>query len=228
MRSAKVKKSLFLIYVPSDYTPHRKWPVIFSYHGQGGNPGVGTFRSLTEGRGFVVVGLPYIQKDISIPPKRPVRRAEWDRRYVVETRAMREIFLPYVENHLSVDRTQLFVGGISRGGWATSMIAENSPSLWAGVVILAAGRSRRNRRAPFARGLRSKPIFIGVGEKDVNNRHSRKAASFYRALGARVTLEVFKGLGHAVDNKNPALRKWLRVNGPLRDVPGNDRRGRQG
>jgi len=209
----------FLIYVPSDYTPHRKWPVIFSYHGQGGNPNVGTFRSLTEGRGFVIVAMPYIQKEMSIPSKRAIPRAEWERQYAVETRAMREIFLPYVEEHLRVDRTQLFIGGISRGGWATSVISENSPSLWAGVVILAAGRSRRSRRAPFPGGFRNKPIFIGVGERDVNNRPGRRAASFYAALGAKVTLEVFKGLGHAVDDKNPALRKWLRINGPLRNLP---------
>lgn len=215
----------FLIYVPSNYTPDRKWPVIFSYHGQGGSPSVGAFKSLTEGKEFIIVGLPYIQKCVSVPGKKIISCAEYEKQLLVETRALADIFFPYVNKHLSVNKNLFFIGGTSRGGWVTSSISENIPSAWAGVIILIASRSRslaNNHPLQFTLKypdkFRGKPIFIGVGEKESNRPHAEAAAKFYRKYGANVTLEIFEGLGHKVDTKNKALRDWLLYNGPLKGV----------
>ena len=50
-------KGHFLVYLPEDYTPDRSWPVIFSYHGLGGNPEVSTFRAITQGRGLSLIHI---------------------------------------------------------------------------------------------------------------------------------------------------------------------------
>jgi predicted peptidase len=53
-------KSSFVVYVPADYTPDRAWPVIFCYHGAGGSATICPFWHITQGKGFIIVGMNYM------------------------------------------------------------------------------------------------------------------------------------------------------------------------
>jgi hypothetical protein len=50
----------FMVYVPSDYTDEQNWPVIFFYHGMGGQPTTWPFKQITGGKGFIVIGMGYV------------------------------------------------------------------------------------------------------------------------------------------------------------------------
>ena len=207
----------FLVYLPTDYTPRRRWPVIFFYHGMGGSPRVDLPKHFTGGKTYILVGLPYIQEAVSTTADDNTPAMN-ERRMAVESNALRKIFMPYVREHFRVDERQFLIAGASRGGWAVSSIIENLPDLWGGAVLLMGGRERDVYRQPLrsTRGFRDRPIFIGIGEKDPNFVWSSKAEKVYAGAGANVTLEVFKGIGHSMDMENEALRKWLVANGPIR------------
>jgi len=207
----------FLVYLPTDYTPQRKWPVIFFYHGMNGSPRVDIPKHFTDGKTYVLVGLPYIQEAVATAAKDTTAMLN-ERRMAVESNALKKIFMPYVREHFSVDERQFIIAGASRGGLAVSTIIENLPDLWGGAVLLMGGRERDVYGRPLrsTRGFRDRPIFIGIGEKDPNFVWASRARKVYAGAGADVTLEVFKGIGHSMDMENQALRKWLVANGPIR------------
>ncbi|MHC4719736.1 MAG: dienelactone hydrolase family protein [Planctomycetota bacterium] len=128
----------------------------------------------------------------------------------------------YVREHLRIDEKRLFVTGFSMGGWHSSLLLESSPKVWAGGVIFAAGRSRNVNAITTAANksaLRGKPIYIGAGESDVNLKPAKKAAAYYRKLGAEVTFEEFAGHGHSFDpSGSEMLYNWLITNGSTQET----------
>lgn len=197
----------FMVYVPLDYNDNRDWPVIFCYHGMGGQPTTWPFKQITQGRGFIIVGMGYVPGG-----EGPMNEGQ----YVNYIKRLRKSVLEvkrYLSKHLKIDERQFFVTGCSKGGWHTAALLESGPRIWAGAVILAAGReqavnlltSDANRKA-----LRAKPVYIGAGEKDVNFDPANKAAVYYKRLGAVVTFEQYKGEGHICYPPNPdKLYNWL-------------------
>ncbi|MDD5063504.1 MAG: prolyl oligopeptidase family serine peptidase [Phycisphaerae bacterium] len=211
----------FMVYVPSDYNDNRDWPVIFFYHGMGGEPATGLFRYLTKGCGFIVIGMAYVPGSQS-----PMNEGQ----YISYIKRLRKSALEvkkYVAEHLRIDEKRLFITGCSMGGWYISSILESSPKAWAGVVILAAGRSRNIRLVAADVGrmaMRGKPIYIGAGERDANLAAARKAQAYYQRLGANVTFEQFQGVGHICDPPNrQKLYNWLISNSSVEDTQSGEK-----
>jgi predicted peptidase len=199
----------FLIYVPFDYTDDRKWPVIFFYHGASGRPTTDLIRQTTAGLGFIIVGMGYVEGG-----KGPLTKGEYLNQLKRERKSVLKV-KRYVAEHLKVDEQRLFIAGFSKGGWHTSAMLEFSGKVWAGAVILAAGRSRTVASISTAAGkraLRGKPLYIGAGQKDPNLEAAKIAQKYYRRAGANVTFEEYEGLGHSYDPKVGTLREWLFVN----------------
>lgn len=206
----------FIVYVPTDYTEEKSWPVIFCYHGKSGQPTTWPFRQATRGEGFIIIGMGYFPR-----PKGKITKGQYSDYVKSERRSVLEV-KRYVREHLRIDEKRLFVTGFSMGGWHSSLLLESSPKVWAGGVIFAAGRSRNVNAITTAANkgaLRGKPIYIGAGENDVNLKSARKAAAYYRKLGAEVTFEEFEGHGHSFDpSKSEILYNWLLTNSSAEDV----------
>ena len=201
----------FMVYVPSDYTDERDWPVIFCYHGQSGQPTTWPMRQAIRGKGFIVIGMGYV------PTKKKMTRGQYMNLLKREKRSVLEV-KKYVGEHLRVDEKRLFVTGFSKGGWHSANMVEASPRGWAGAVIFAAGR-RGIVQPASKKALRGKPIYIGAGENDVNMKAAKKAAAYYRRLGAEVTFEEFKGAGHSFDpSGSEILYNWLVSNSATSDA----------
>ena len=199
----KVGGGHFVAYVPTDYSPRRRWPAIFCYHGQGGQPTTWPFKDVTGGKGFIILGMGYLP-EIS----KPMSLAEMDR-YVAREMDCALAALAAVESKVRVDRDQLIVGGFSMGGWIASAMGEGGAAVWRGVAVLGAGRRKFDQPLKNAASLRGKLIYIGVGDKDPNFPHARKAADFYTKAGAKVTFEEYPGLGHQMKMDTKVLREWL-------------------
>ena len=200
----------FVVYVPTDYAPERRWPVIFCYHGQGGPPTTWPFKDLTGGKGFIIVGMGFLDTS-----QRTMTLAEFDR-YIGQEMGVVNKAAAYLERRLKLDREEFLVGGFSMGGWMTSSMGEGSPSMWAGIAILGAGRQMQDRPMRNPASLRNKPIYIGAGTQDNNFAAARRANDIYRAAGAKVTFEEYPGLGHTMKMDTTVLRDWLSSVGPLR------------
>jgi predicted esterase len=181
----------WFVYVPADYSPSRMWPVIYCYHGKDQQPTVWPFKDLTDGKGFIVVGMEYLDRDAGgtvekdLPNLRRIHDA--------------------IARRLAIHEKVQFIGGFSQGGWSTSKLSEASLDTWAGIIIMGAGRAGSGSDPKVG----GKPMFIGIGENDPAHPSADSAATFYKQHGADLTLEVFKGLAHAVDTKDEVLKAWL-------------------
>ena len=108
---------------------------------------------------------------------------------------------------LKVDEKLLFIGGFSKGGFATIPISDQTMDHWAGIIILGGGGSPRASKNELA----GKPVFLGAGEDDPYLQCAKRAPLI--APGADVTLETFAGRGHSVESAGRktqamALGQW--------------------
>jgi predicted esterase len=198
------------LYVPKDYTPERAWPVIFCYHGYRGRPTTKPFRQVTDGKGFVIVGCAYATEEYGNHINRDLLEPE---------KTYFEAALRAVGERLHIDKDLVFMGGFSQGGYSTTVLGEALVERLAGLVILGAGRSYREKYGPPASAIVDKPVFIGVGATgETHCPRARKAAEVYRGWGADVTYEEWPGKGHSSETKETALGAWLVEKGPLRKV----------
>jgi len=189
----------YLVYVPSDYTPDRKWPLVVCYHGLNGKVTTWPFKNVLGGKRCIVVGMEYNERGSG---------SSGGSKDVANVKRI----LPPLVTKLNVDTEQLFIGGFSKGGFTTNRIAGQTLSLWAGILILGAGGS-----GPGGPGsCRGKAVYIGVGETDQYRKSAETAVASYKRLGAKVTFEIYKGRGHAVDAKSEVMRDWFLANTEFR------------
>lgn len=200
----------FMVYVPSDYNDKHDWPVIFFYHGQGGQPTTWPFKQITQGRGFIIIGMGYVPDS-----ENPMNEGQYVNYIKRQRKTIFEV-KRYLSRRLRIDEKRFFVTGSSKGGWHTAALLESNPKIWAGAVILAAGRTQAVNLVDadsVRKALRGKSIYIGAGEKDVNLDAAKKAAAYYKRLGAEVTFEEYIGAEHAFDPAKPKkLYNWLIAN----------------
>jgi hypothetical protein len=198
------------VFLPTNYKADTKWPAVFFYPGQGGKPSTGFIRHHTDDRDFIVVGLPYVTPESDQPqPNFASREAQ-------TFRAARQ----WLAAHASLDEARVYLGGVSKGGWTTSLLGEPELPRLAGLIIVLAGRSFPWSAAPGGAAYRGKPIYIGDGETDNNMRPARQAATFFQRQGAALTFEEYLGLGHATPPDATRLRTWLQMQAryPVRSV----------
>lgn len=194
-----------LIYTPTDYKDDRTWPIIFCFHGHTGKPTTWPFKQSTGGKGFIIVGMDYKQKEYHDNFKYSLIDNE--------IRNMLEISR-LVRKQLKVDTSMIFIGGFSQGGYTTTVVGEKLAGQVAGLLVLGAGRGGSGRPG---RGLQRKPIYVGCGESDKDHiPRARKAAELYHSVGADVTFEAWQGFGHKVNVESEKMRKWLIGYGPMR------------
>ena len=199
------------LYLPSDYNAARKWPVIYCFHPAKSDPSAWPFKDLTDGKGYVIVGMEYLDRGNT---------------YTDPEKDLGNLLRIHEQlaQHLKLDEKLKFIGGMSQGGWRSNRFYEISLDMWAGHVILGAGRDSdlpgHDAKYPKQQ-FTDKAIFIGAGEQDGNLAAAQHAEKYYKERGASVVLEVFPKLGHAVDTSNKTLKQWLRDHGPLLAVKSN-------
>ena len=189
------------VYVPSDYSDAHHWPVVVFYHGLNGEPTTALFQDLTGGKGAIIVGMEYLERGL-------VRRtAAQQQAYQAKERAQLERLLEELPRRVRLDRNQVFLAGLSQGGWQVSALAESAKPRVAGYVILLAGRFPR---AETARpDLSERVLYVGTGENDEANVYARMARQYFERCGAQVTWEEYAGRGHQMGTAVPRLRAWV-------------------
>lgn len=195
------------VFLPTNYVPERKWPAIFYYHALNHTPETGLLRSFTGSRDYILVALPYLSDGMS--DATPQLREAALQREIAGFRAGRA----WMAAHAAVDDGRVFVAGASKGGWMTSQVGEREMSRLAGLIVILSGRVPYAEQGAMTATLRGKPIYIGVGETDPNLIPGIEAREYYRRAGARVTFEIFEGVGHAVPVRPVRLAQWLEANG---------------
>jgi len=189
-----------VLYVPKDYTPDREWPLIFCYHGVNQEAKVWPFKELTDGKGYIVVGMSYLAE----------RGADTDKEWESMQRLGK-----LVAGSLKVNPKMIFIGGFSLGGGWTYRLSNKDPSMFAGIAAFGMSGGPDTGKAKM---YADKPVIVAHGEKDEYCQNIQPTLDGYTKAGAVLTHEVFAGQGHMVDTNNKVLKKWMLDNGPLKSV----------
>ncbi len=218
----------YQVFLPENWTPHEKWPVILALHGAGerGDDGllqtdVGIGTALRTNRSAIraIVVMPQCPKNLwwMLPPMDDLAMAALDE-------ATKEF-------HGDVNHT--YLTGLSMGGFGAWHLAETYPGRFAALVVICGGirppiaaqnvypdlarltppDSPKSYSTAAAR-IGKVPVWIFHGADDdiVPVSESRRMNAAMKEIGAEVRYTEYPGTGHASWNKaydEPKLFPWL-------------------
>lgn len=205
----------YQVYVPSNWTKAKQWPVIFFLHGAGERGddglaptqvGIGRAIRLHSERFPAVVVMPQCRKEV------------WWNDPKMEAQAMAALANSMKEFH--GDPNRIYLTGLSMGGYGTFTFAANHPEKFAVAVPICGGVVRPKEKAegdPYAATaakIGKTPVWMFHGEADpsVPVSESQKMNAALKAAGGNVQYTEYPGVGHnswdqAYDE--PELAKWM-------------------
>lgn len=198
----------YVVYVPRDYAPGKKWPVILFLHGAGerGNDGlkqtqvgIGSALRMSSERFPALVVMPQCAAG-----------QFW-------TGTMAELALKALDQTVAEyngDPDRLYLTGLSLGGFGSFLIAAQHPEKFAAVVPICGGVRGADLKS-VAEKLKDIPMWIFHGGADpvVPPARSREIVEAIKAAGgAKVKYTEYPGVGHNSWDKAYAekeLTDWL-------------------
>ena len=201
---------LYQVFVPSQWTPEKKWPVIFFLHGAG--------TSGSDGVRQTEQGLPERLREQDDFPALVVmpqcHRGEWWGSPTMEAQAFRA--LESAMGEFNGDPARVYLTGLSMGGYGVWAFGYKYPGRFAALVPVCGGvvsESRRRfpvpdwhpaARAPedpyseTARGIGKVPVwaFHGSADPRVPVSESRKLTEALKAAGGEVRYTEYPGVEH--------------------------------
>ncbi len=163
----------YALYLPSNYTPSRKWPILFMFDpGARGQLAAETVRAAAEKFGYIVVGSNNSRNGVLGGPSAAIRAVWAD-----------------AQSRFAVVERRRYAAGMSGGARVAAGIALGCPDCLAGVISNAAGfpgRATPPRDMKFA-------YFAAVGDADFNYSEMAALRKKLEAAGARYRIRVFQG-----------------------------------
>ena len=102
--------------------------------------------------------------------------------------------------------------GFSQGACLTSTAAQRRPDRYGGVVVFSGGLIGPPGTSWTEQGsFESTPVFFGCSDMDahVPEARVRESAAVFDRMGAAVTLRIFPGMGHLVNDEELAFARDL-------------------
>lgn len=178
----------YVVYVPRDYTPTQKYPVILFLHGAGerGSDGI---RQTQVGIGAAIRTYPERFPCLVVMPQCPADR--WWRGEELEAAYQ---CLQQILREFSCDPQRVYLTGLSMGGFGSWELAAKYPDAFAAVIPIC-GRGN----PADAEKLKNLPIWVFHGEADtlVPPTFSREMVEALQKAGStRVKYTELPGIGH--------------------------------
>jgi len=186
----------FQVYVPSNWTPDRKWPLVVALHGANldetnmlGRDG-GRMQKVAEQHGFVVVAPLGYRLNSAYGSERGMSRAivgdQVERRQRSEQDVLQVIRI--IQGEYNIDPRRQYLTGNSMGGGGTWWIGGRYPDMWAAIAPGAYG----GVLPEDAPNLGRMPILAVVGDKDELGMLDRVKASVATLRAAGVNPEYLE------------------------------------
>jgi predicted peptidase len=218
----------YQVFVPEDWTPRRKWPVILFLHGAGERGDDGVLQT-DVGIGTAIRTNRSAIPAIVVMPQCP--KTTWWMLPPADDLAMSALEEATKEFHGDAQRT--YLTGMSMGGFGTWHLAEKYPGRFAALVVICGGiRPPAHARNAIpdlekmtppdspesylaaAERVGKTPVWIFHGSEDgiVPVTESRQMNEAMKQVGAEVHYTEYPGVGHASWDKaydEPKLFPWL-------------------
>jgi predicted peptidase len=198
----------YTVYVPRDFDPARKWPVILFLHGSG-ERGIEGLPPSQVGLGTAIRFNPSRVPAIVVFPQAPE-----ETRWIDEPADAAMAALDRETKEFNGDRARTYLTGMSMGGYGTIHLALAHPDRFAGLVIICGGlvphpNTTAVQRSPLipenaepyayvAQALRAIPIWLFHGADDpvIPAEESRRLFDELKKLRANVRYTEYPGVGH--------------------------------
>ncbi|NQT19041.1 MAG: hypothetical protein HQ592_05000, partial [Planctomycetes bacterium] len=186
----------YVLFVPQNYDPQRRWPLIVALHGVGGTGDryVYTWAQHAEERGYIVLAPTANNKN------------GWTangKKIVLGTTAD-------VRENFNIDTNRLFIDGTSSGAQGAWIYALSTPGIFAGLV------SRSGAVDPLTTLLlpnaRNMPVYIihGLKDKIVPSDNIKKVRRALIRLGCEVEFRLDTKSGHnTFTGETPKIMQWM-------------------
>ena len=198
----------YLFSLPKDYSNAKKttWPLILFLHGMGER---GDDLELVK-----IHGIPKIVKTqedfpfIAISPQCPIEYVWADKKML---RALESLVLKIIKNY-RIDKTRVYVTGLSMGGYGTWALATRRPDLFAAAVPICGGGDPATVNI-----LKNLPIWVFHGglDKVVLAEESEKMVRALEKAGGKVRYTLYPEAYHdswTETYDNSALYDWMLSN----------------
>ncbi len=189
----------YLIQLPPEYDPYRRYPVIVSLHGRDTSPGhqidwwaggVDESRRRTgqaARHGYIVIAPAWAQP----------RQSKYQftaREHAAVLKSLRD-----ASRRVSIDTDRVFLSGHGSGGDAAWDMGLAHPDLWAGVlpIVATADHAQYSYNALYWKNAKYVPFYFVGGELD-GNKMAKNAYQFNRYLrhtGYDATIVNYQGRG---------------------------------
>jgi predicted peptidase len=215
----------YVVYIPRDYNPRRRWPVVLFLHGSG-ERGNDALRATQIGAGAAIRSAPERVPAIVVFPQAPA-----ESRWLEESADAAMAALDRVQREFHCDPHRVYLTGLSMGGYGTWHLAMAHPKRWAALVVVCGGllphaTTTAVRQSPLnagaadpyaftAHAVRKLPVWIFHGTDDPvipvdESRHMHDSLIQEHAADVRYT--EYPGVGHNAWEKaygDPAMWSWL-------------------
>lgn len=192
----------YAVYVPPDYTPHEKWPLVVFLHGAArrGSDGYG---QTDQGLGPAIRSNPEMFPCIVVMPQCPEGKYWPDVAEHIDT-AIAQTLRDY-----RIDGNRIYLTGLSLGGFGTFYYGADRAHTFAAMMPIAGGGM--DRCVP---PLVDIPmwVFHNTGDRTVPVARSREMVNALKAAGSEVRYTEFPDKGHDAWTKaytNPDVIEWL-------------------
>ncbi len=166
----------YALYVPSAYTPDRRWPVLYALDARGrALLPIERFREAAEEHGWILVSSYNSRSDTKDDPNRPAIQAMWRDTH----------------GRLAIDDRRIILTGFSGGARAAVNLAIHAPKAIVGVIGCGAGVA--DERVPLE--SLSFVYFGTIGNRDFNYYEMRALDQKLAAAKVPHRVAVFDG-GH--------------------------------
>ncbi|HSR54472.1 MAG TPA: prolyl oligopeptidase family serine peptidase [Acidobacteriota bacterium] len=212
-RTAEVEGQEFSyrVFIPSDWTAEKQWPVILFLHGAGERG--------SDNSGQLAVGLgPMIEKHkdtfpaVVVMPQTPRQRGAWWGAPEIEAQVLAA--LDHSMREFNGDPDRVYLTGLSMGGYGTWALAYKHPDRFAALAPVCGGVKPPGFMTPpdwhpasvapddpyaeTARVIKDIPVWIFHGGADrlVPANESRLMHEALETAGAQVRYSEYAGVGH--------------------------------
>ncbi len=191
----------YLLYLPKDYGPQKRWPLVLFLHGAGQRGSDlsivthhGPPKLVEEGQDF-----PFIL----VSPQCP-RHTPWS----FQLPAL-NVLLDEIESTYAVDPNRIYVTGLSMGGHGTWALAISDPQRFAAIMpICGVGDPEK------VCAIKHVPTWVFQGDKDdtVRLKYAEETINALKACGGNVKFTVYPGVEHdswTQTYNNPEVFTWM-------------------